>query len=552
MSSTIHLSTNPRVPAHAVRPDTGAAGRWVRRLSYVTILGSVLWLVRLLPVGRMIEALSSRVDHMGAGGTLVFGLAYVIAALLFVPGAALTLAAGAVFGLLKGTIVVSLASTLAAALAFLIARHLARDAIVRRAATSPRFAAIDRAIGQGGWRVVAMLRVSPAIPFSLSNYLYGLTSIRFVPYVLASWLAMLPGTFLYVYLGHAGRVSLQAAGGGGGRSAGEWALMAAGLLATAAVTVYVTRLARKAMREADDAEDSAASSPVVTAPESGPPTSSSMATVLPAAVAVLLLSTTLYASSMGTRLDYLFGPPATKLQEQFAHAKGTARFDHSLLDGLLRRHVDAGGLVDYDALAGESSQLDEYLQAVASAQTSDLGRDERLALLLNAYNAFTLRLILDHQPLDSIHDIPGAQRWDDVRWNFAGQTFSLNQLEHEQIRPNFKEPRIHFALVCAAVGCPPLRSEAYLAERLEDQLQAQTMYVHTHARWFRYDASAQRVQLTQLYNWYGGDFEQVAGSVLEHAAKYVPDLKRALASGRQPEVEFLDYDWALNRQERRR
>jgi len=527
----------------------------MRRIAYVVILVSLLYIVRLLPVDRLIDMLSSRVDQMGTLGLIVFGAAYFLAAILFVPGAVLTLTAGAVFGLVRGTIVVSIASTLAAAVAFLIGRHIARDAIVKRAAHSPRFAAIDGAIGDGGWRVVALLRLSPAIPFSLGNYLYGLTSIRFVPYVLASWLAMLPGTFLYIYLGDAGRAGLEAAAGSSGRSPAEWAFLVAGLLATIIVTVYVTKLARKAMRDGTAIEDmKEAQEDVIEAEaeDATPSAGRSLGTLVPVVIALVLLGGALYARSLGPRLAYMFGPPPAKLTERFADVKGTAHFDHDVFDGLLHRHVDEAGFVDYAGLAKESGKLDAYIGTLAEAKMDDLGRDERLALLINAYNAFTLRLILDHLPIASIKDIPGGERWDAVRFNLAGTTYSLNQLEHEQIRPNFKEPRVHFALVCAAVGCPPLRNEAYAADRLEEQLQAQALYVHSHPRWFTYTPGSDIVHLTALYDWYGGDFKQVAGSVLKHAAKYAPALAKDLAAGHEPRVEFLDYDWALNSQENKR
>ena len=116
-----------------------------------------------------------------------------------------------------GTIIVSLASTTGAALAFVIARYLARDSVARWVRRSPRFEAIDRAIGEEGWKIVALLRLSPAVPFNLQNYLYGLTKIRFWPCVLTSWAAMLPGTLMYVYLGVVGRAGLEAASGGRAR-----------------------------------------------------------------------------------------------------------------------------------------------------------------------------------------------------------------------------------------------------------------------------------------------------------------------------------------------
>ena len=221
----------------------------IKGCSVAVIVGSSLLSLRRLPVGPIVEALERWIAGLGVWGPVVFGLVYVAAVLLLIPGSVLTLAAGALFGLAGGTIVTSLSSTTAAALAFLIARYLARDWVVRKARMYPRFGAIDRAVREGGWKIVALLRLSPAVPFTLQNYFYGLTGIRFWPYLLTSWLTMLPGTFLYVYLGHVGRVGAEAAGGAHTRTPAEWAMLIVGLLATVAVTVYVTRLARKALRE---------------------------------------------------------------------------------------------------------------------------------------------------------------------------------------------------------------------------------------------------------------------------------------------------------------
>jgi uncharacterized membrane protein YdjX (TVP38/TMEM64 family) len=174
---------------------------------------------------------------------VILGLIYVSATLLFFPAWIITVAAGAVYGLLVGTATVSVASTTAAALAFLIARYLARERVYERIKESPKLAAVDEAIGREGWKIVALLRLSPAVPFNLQNYLYGVTAVRFWPCVLASWIAMLPGTFLYVYLGSVGAAAT------GDRDPGywEWALHGVGLLATIGVTVYITRVARRAI-----------------------------------------------------------------------------------------------------------------------------------------------------------------------------------------------------------------------------------------------------------------------------------------------------------------
>jgi len=241
-----------------------------------------------------------------------------------------------------------------------------------------------------------------------------------------------------------------------------------------------------------------------------------------------------------------FGPPRVAATEAYETAAGGPEFDHSLFDRLLHEVVDDEGFVDYAALGRNQADLNTYLESLASAPFGDLGRNGKLALLINAYNAFTLELILEHYPLASIRDIPTKQRWDAVRWDVGGKVYSLNQIEHEQIRPNFREPRIHFALVCAAVGCPPLRGEAYAADRLDEQLEQQTRRVHRDRRWFRFSPESGNVELTSLYEWYRGDFEQADGTMLDHAARYREDLAAALESGERPEVEFLDYDWSLN------
>lgn len=239
-------------PAKRDRPFAWyVAVRVTRWTAWLLILGSLFAILQSLPFDQAIGAANRWIAGLGWWGPVVLGLAYVIATILFVPGTILTLAAGALFGLGLGMVTVSLGSTAGAACAFLIARYGARDRVAAIADRNPKFGAIDRAIGEGGWKIVALLRLSPAIPFNLQNYLYGLTPVRFWPYVITSWLAMLPGTFLYVYLGH---VTGAAIGDRRERTAGEWWMLVVGLLATAAVTVYVTRLARQKLKEQVDAE----------------------------------------------------------------------------------------------------------------------------------------------------------------------------------------------------------------------------------------------------------------------------------------------------------
>ncbi len=521
------------------------AARWV---AVALILTALILLGRLLPLQDLAATLEEWISGLGHFGPVIFVALYVLATVLFVPGIVLTVAAGAIFGILLGTILVSLGSTLGAAAAFLIARYLARRQVADLVRRRPRLAAIDAAIGEGGWRIVALLRLSPVVPFNLQNYLYGLTPVGFGRYVLASWIAMLPGTVMYVYIGH---VTGTALAGGRERSWIEWMLLGAGLLATIAVSIYVTILARRKLREQKvlppESEPSPETPETAVAIRGFP-----WGTAALCGVALLLVAAAgcaqLRPETSRKILGRLFGAaPEVELRETYEASESDGPgFDHSLLDELLARHVNERGGVDYEALAQQREQLQRYIGSLADAPMDEMSRDERLALLINAYNAFTLELILEHYPLEEIKDIPAGRRWKDRRWKVGGHTWSLDDIEHKQIRPNFREPRIHFALVCAAVGCPPLRRNAYSAVRLEEQLEEQARYVHEHPRWFRYDPDRDRVWLTSLYRWYGGDFEQVAGSVLAYAARYNPDLKTALESGQKPDVTFLDYDWSLN------
>jgi uncharacterized membrane protein YdjX (TVP38/TMEM64 family) len=188
-----------------------------------------------------------RVEALGAWGPPVFVAGYVVATVLCLPGSLLTLAAGVLFGLVRGALYVFVAATLGATAACVIARHLARGAVERWLGGDPRIRAVDEAVGAGGWRLVALLRLSPAVPFNLLNYALGLTRVPLRDVVLGS-VGMLPGTVLYVYSGTLLR-GLADLGGGAARprGAGGWALLALGLVATAAVTVLITRGARRAL-----------------------------------------------------------------------------------------------------------------------------------------------------------------------------------------------------------------------------------------------------------------------------------------------------------------
>ncbi|MGB7327450.1 MAG: TVP38/TMEM64 family protein [Rubripirellula sp.] len=286
-----------------IRPKTLAIIRWV---SILLIVAGLLTIVRSLPVDQLMSAGKVWISGLGIWGPVVLVLLYIVATVLFVPGTILTLVAGAVFGLGIGTVVVSIGSTIGASFAFLIARYVARDKVVELAKGSRRFDAIDRAIGEGGWKIVGLLRLSPAIPFNLQNYLYGLTPVRFWPYVATSWVAMLPGTFLYVYLGH---ITGAAVGADRQRSTAEWAMLAVGLLATVVVTVYVTRLAsRKLKEQVDGTIDTDATTDTEPETKTAPNLRSTVRLVIAAAVVVCAaIYTYLYADDIGNSVLSLLG-----------------------------------------------------------------------------------------------------------------------------------------------------------------------------------------------------------------------------------------------------
>jgi uncharacterized membrane protein YdjX (TVP38/TMEM64 family) len=216
------------------------------RLAVVAVGVVVLIAAAFLLPGRSIaERLGSGLEGTGPWRPFLFGGAYVVLCLLLVPGSAVTLVVGAALGFPLGFAVVYSAAVVAALLAFLIARHLARRPIERLARRLPAFRRIDAAMGAGGWKVVALLRLSPLVPFSITNYLLGLTSVRFRDYLVGTLLAIPPGTMLYVWLASAGRSGIEALRRGESGSPWKWALVAVGIAASAAFVFYVGRLAHR-------------------------------------------------------------------------------------------------------------------------------------------------------------------------------------------------------------------------------------------------------------------------------------------------------------------
>src|SRR6266566_8987867 len=238
-----------------MRNDVKKAGKSASEqlVASLVILIGLLLAAQFLPVQQWLRSFNDWVGQMGLAGIFIFIAVYAAATVLLAPGAILTIGAGFAFGLWKGFLAVSAAATLGAALAFLVARFIARDKIEAMARRNPKFRRIDNAIGKQGAKLIFLLRLSPVIPFNLSNYFYGLTVVKFWPYVLASWIGMMPGTFLYVYIGTAGKAAVSAAGGEAVKQGWQyWMFMSIGLVATIVVTIWVTKIAHDALKKTAD------------------------------------------------------------------------------------------------------------------------------------------------------------------------------------------------------------------------------------------------------------------------------------------------------------
>lgn len=254
------------------------------------------------------------------------------------------------------------------------------------------------------------------------------------------------------------------------------------------------------------------------------------------AALLLVVAGTLYFRSRTTLPPALDAVPVSSSATEF--------FDHSDFDRLLSIYV-ADERVNYrgwKASSADLAALDSYLRHIGDADLSRLNREEKLAFFINAYNAITIRSILDAYPVASIRDITGV--WLIRTWRVAGGEITLDQIEHKILRKEFQEPRIHFAIVCASKGCPPIQRHAFTGVEIDSQLEAVTRsFLNDPAR-TQLDAQKRRMVVTPILEWFSEDFVAAAGSVPNFVLKYRPDV----AGGTKQEwsVEYADYDWTLN------
>ena len=236
-------------------------------------------------------------------------------------------------------------------------------------------------------------------------------------------------------------------------------------------------------------------------------------------------------------------------------AAGAQRVDHSAFDALLKAHV-VNGMVDYDAFAAAPT-FPKYLASLAATDPTMLPRDEQLALWINAYNAYTIQLIVAHRERESIRNINRTLflklkgPWSEPLARVGGKNLTLDDIEHRIIRPTYKEPRIHFAIVCAAMGCPPLRAEAYVGSRLGAQLddQAVIFLLGSPAK-NRVDLASRVWYYSMIFGSYKDDFGGSVKEAARYAARWYPDgPEKQLLLGGEFSANQTSYDWTLNSQE---
>lgn len=249
-------------------------------------------------------------------------------------------------------------------------------------------------------------------------------------------------------------------------------------------------------------------------------------------------------------------------------------FDYSDYAVLLETYVDERGMVDYRGLKAKPGPLLSYASAIANLSPDEYRAWDdpaKIAFWINAYNGLTLKAIIDHYPIkasflkslvypsNSIRQIDGV--WDEIEFKVLRQALTLEQIEHEILRKKFNEPRIHMALVCAAMGCPPLRREPYVGGRLDEQLADQTRRFLGDPEKFRIDRRRKRVYLSSIFKWFAEDFvetyapaeeigrfDRETSAVLNFVASYLSEADRTYILSGNYRIKYFDYDWSLNEQ----
>ncbi len=238
-------------------------------------------------------------------------------------------------------------------------------------------------------------------------------------------------------------------------------------------------------------------------------------------------------------------------------------FDLKYYADTLQKYVNSSGQVNYEKLKNNRQKLDQFnagLGAVTPEMYKTWTEEEKIAFWLNAYNSLTLESIINNYPVKSIRDIPGV--WKGQKFNVMAQEMTLDQIEHEVLRKQFNEPRIHMALVCASIGCPPLKMEPYTGEKLDKQLAQQSRRFLSNAEHFRIDSQNKKVYVSSIFKWFGEDFEKTYGqsqnlkglnpketAFINFIQNHLNQTDQKYLSSGGYQITYLNYDWSLNNEQ---
>ena len=224
------------------------------------------------------------------------------------------------------------------------------------------------------------------------------------------------------------------------------------------------------------------------------------------------------------------------------------KFSHELFDQVLQKYVDSQGRVDYAGLKSDPGTLESYLDLLAVNAPSDKATFQTgLAFWINAYNALTIKGVVDNYPTTSVRKIKlFGGFFSRIKFQVGGRSYTLDNIEHDIIRYEYGDPRIHFALVCASLGCPILEKRAFVSETLEEQLDNATAKFINNPEKVRLDRENRMLYLSKIFEWYTEDFEDTHDSVINFIAEYLPETDAAFLKKEKVQLQYLEYDWSLN------
>ena len=226
-----------------------------------------------------------------------------------------------------------------------------------------------------------------------------------------------------------------------------------------------------------------------------------------------------------------------------------APFSHDLFDQVLQEHVDKAGRVNYTKLKANPEKLEKYLDLLAVANPTELSYNAQLAFWVNAYNALVIKGVVDHYPTTSVRKVKWFNGFfSRLKFQVAGKTYTLNQIEHGIIRTEFVDPRVHFILVCASASCPPLENSVFSAEDIEERLETATFNFIQDPEKVKLDRAKRRVYLSKIFKWYDEDFREGYNGVADFLADYLPPEDADFVLAADVKFHYLDYDWTLNDQ----